>query len=311
MSYNLPPLPWLRAFEAAARRNSFAAAAGELGLTPAAVSYQVRALEQQLGYLLFERLPRGLRLTDMGLAYLPPIRRAFSELSLSTVGIFGPRGEVTLNVRVPVSFAVLWLAPRLGGFTVEHPGFRVRLFSAIWADTLPSDKVDVDIRYGHGDWPGSRAQLLVNDPIVLVTAPGSRIMGARDLLPGSLVHIMGIDGDWLDLYAAAGLPAPAERAGISVDTSLAALELVSAGHGVALVLSRFAKTYAAQGRVRIVPGITLPQGQSHYLLAPDAQDPPRAEALLLGDWLQRQLQQEETDRINTTKTAAGRRRSHG
>jgi len=307
MSYHLPPLPWLRAFEAAARRGSFAAAANELGLTSAAVSYQVRALEQRLGYPLFERLARGLRVTDMGKAYLIPVRKAFGELSISTLSIFGPEGETTLNIRVPVSFAVLWLAPRLSAFATAHPGFRIRLFSAIWADALPADKTDVDIRFGHGNWPGFSAQLLVNDPIVLVTAPDSKIAGPRDIGPAQLIQIMGVESDWLRLFDSADLALPA--AGVTVDTSLAALELVASGHGAALVLARFARAYEAGGRVRRVPGIELPQEQSHYLLTPNSLDAPRAEALLFGDWLRRQLH------IESPATPAGsaprRRSSHG
>src|SRR6201996_9356563 len=85
----LPTLSWLRAFEAAARTSSFSAAAAELNLTSGAISYQIRALEGHLGFALFERLPRGVKLTAMGVAYLPPIRKAFEELADSTVGLFG------------------------------------------------------------------------------------------------------------------------------------------------------------------------------------------------------------------------------
>jgi LysR family glycine cleavage system transcriptional activator len=92
MSYNLPPLNWLRAFEASARRISFTSAAKELNLTPAAVSYQVRSLEEHLGFPLFERLPRSLRLTDMGQAYMPSVQKTFAELSSTTTGLFGLKG---------------------------------------------------------------------------------------------------------------------------------------------------------------------------------------------------------------------------
>ena len=107
--YDLPPLAWLRAFEASARHSSFTAAAQELNLTQAAVSHQVRSLEKHLGVMLFERLARTLRLTEMGTAYLPPLRRAFDELTAATSGLFGPIGKHTLVVRAPVSFASQWL----------------------------------------------------------------------------------------------------------------------------------------------------------------------------------------------------------
>jgi LysR family glycine cleavage system transcriptional activator len=313
MSYHLPPLPWLRAFEAAARRGSFATAASELGLTSAAVSYQMRALEQMLGYPLFERLPRGLRLTDLGKAYLVPVRQSFSELSIATLSIFGPEGEAVLNIRVPVSFAVLWLTPRLSGFARAHPGIRLRLFSAIWADALPTDKTDVDIRFGYGNWPGSAAQLLVNDPIVLVTAPGSSIKSVRDIDSAQMIQIMGVESDWLHLFESAGMALPKGGAGITVDTSLAALEIVASGHGAALVLSRFAAAFEASGRVRRVPGIELPHDQSHYLLTPQNFEAPRAEALLFSDWLRQELAQEAAQNNSSLsdKPTRRRRRSHG
>jgi len=313
MSYRLPPLPWLRAFEASARRGSFASAADELGLTSAAVSHQMRSLEQELGYPLFERLPRGLRLTDLGKAYLVPVRQAFSELSISTLSIFGPEGETTLNVRVPVSFAVLWMTARLTRFATAHPGIRLRLFSAIWADALPADKTDVDIRFGYGNWPGSAAQLLVNDPIVLVTAPGSRIKSVRDIGSAEMVQIMGVESDWLHLYEAAGMELPKGGAGISVDTSHAALEIVASGHGAALVLSRYAATYEETGRVQRVPGIELPHDQSHYLLTTQNSEAPRAEALLFTDWLRHELAAEAAAQNTKAKAVPSgrRRRSHG
>ncbi|MBI2255052.1 MAG: LysR family transcriptional regulator [Proteobacteria bacterium] len=312
MSYRLPPLPWLRAFEASARRGSFAAAADELSLTPAAVSHQMRSLEQELGYPLFERLARGLRLTDLGKAYLVPVRQAFSELSISTLSIFGPEGETTLNVRVPVSFAVLWMTPRLKRFAKAHPGIRLRLFSAIWADALPADKADIDIRFGYGNWPGSAAQLLVNDPIVLVTARGSRIKSVRDIGEAEMVQIMGVESDWLHLFEAAGMELPKGGAGISVDTSLAALEIVASGHGAALVLSRFAQAFEAMGKVERVKGVELPHDQSHYLLTTQSADAPRAEALLFIDWLRHELAAEAAQQMKGKAAASGRRRrSHG
>ncbi|MBT6508858.1 MAG: LysR family transcriptional regulator, partial [Rhodospirillaceae bacterium] len=95
--YQLPPVNWLRAFEASARRESFTAAADELARTPKSVSTQVRALEAELGFALFERMRHGLRLTDMGRAYLPAVRKAFEDLSATTAGLFGPKGTPTIT----------------------------------------------------------------------------------------------------------------------------------------------------------------------------------------------------------------------
>lgn len=140
MTYHLPHLNWIRAFEASARRLSFTAAANELNRTQTSVSHQVRSLEAHIGFQLFERLPHGLRLTDMGLAYLPAVRKAFEDLSTATSGLFGPVSERPVIVRAPISWAVLWLAPRLSNFAAQYPEIDVRLYSAIWADSLSSDE---------------------------------------------------------------------------------------------------------------------------------------------------------------------------
>ncbi|MDX1739603.1 MAG: LysR family transcriptional regulator, partial [Alphaproteobacteria bacterium] len=152
MSYQLPPLPWLRSFEASARLGSFTKAAEELLLTPAAVSYQVRALEEHLGFTLFERKPRYLVLTRLGQAYLPSISKAFSDISRSTKGVFGKKDTTLLRIRCLNTFAITWMVPRLQRFKDLHPSITLQLHSASWAEKLIEDQIDVDIRYGDGNW---------------------------------------------------------------------------------------------------------------------------------------------------------------
>lgn len=154
MAHRLPNLNLLRAFEAAARHRSFTTAAEELSLTPAAISQQVRALENNLGFLLFERLPRGVALTHMGAAYLPPIRQAFDDISASTAGLFGLKGESSVKIRAPISFSMLNLTPRLARFNQEYPDIEVRLGSSLWADEVEAESYDLDIRFGDGNWSG-------------------------------------------------------------------------------------------------------------------------------------------------------------
>lgn len=290
MTYHLPPVNWLRAFEAAARHASFAAAAGELSLTSAAISHQVRSLESFLGYPLFERLPRGLRLTDLGKAYLGPVRSAFDALSICTAGLFGIRGETTLVVRVPISFAVMLLGPRLGDFSRAHPAIYLRLVSAIWADALPADKVDIDIRFGHGRWDGFHATPLLKDPSVVICHPSRRNEGLADLKTNRLIHIMGLEYDWLRLFEANGLEMPSGSPRATVDTSLAAIELVAADAGCAIVLRSYAQSELARNRVAIMPGVELMQPQAHFLLAREGIGQQKPEALVFEHWLTRQMQ---------------------
>ena len=171
MQSKLPPLPSLQAFEAAARHENFAAAAKELNLSQSAVSHRVRTLERHLGYPLFERLPRGLRLTEPAKAYLPSLRRAFEEILSATSGIFGHGGRSVLNVRAPISYTVLWLAPLVDRFNAEFPQIEIHLSSSIWTEKIATGETDVEFRIGRGSWPGVEAGLLFRDPLIPVCSP--------------------------------------------------------------------------------------------------------------------------------------------
>ncbi len=295
-AYRLPPLPWLRSFEAAARHNSFTAAGDELGLTSAAISQQVRSLEHHLGYPLFERLARGLRLTDMGRAYLAPIRKAFDELSASTAGLFGaPSGaQATINIRAPISFCVLRLAPILHRFTESRPSISIRLFTAVWAEALPAEKIDIDIRFGHGRWPGHAATLLYREPSVAVCAAGAPAMDLAAVPQGRLIHIMGLEEEWLRYHRLLGLDRKPSGSPLTVDTSLAALELAAAGSGLAVVLRGFAQSPHMAGRVQLAFAPELPQEQAHFILSREGGGPIRPEAAIFRDWLFDEFKPAET-----------------
>jgi LysR family glycine cleavage system transcriptional activator len=286
----LPTLTWLRAFEAAARTSSFAAAAAELNLTSGAISYQIRALEAHLGFALFERLPRGVRLTSMGVAYLPPVRKAFEELADSTVGLFGgsERGQIT--VHAPVSLASLWLAPRLPAFTDAYPGIDVRLSSVIWDDPVPSEATDLEIRYGTGQWRGYRAERLLNQSIVAVCSPAllesTRSSGeAAGLVPKHLIHIMGHENHWLQVRQALQVADVATRVGPTVDTTIAALELAANGAGCALAHRIFLTPYLATGRLVVAIDRDFADENSYFVVTPERPQRTRREVQLLRDWL--------------------------
>lgn len=288
--YHLPHLPWLRAFEAAARKLSFSGAALELHVSPAAVSLQIRSLEQNLGFVLFERLPRGVRLTDMGRAYLPAVRKAFDTLSMSTIGLFGGHGGQSLTIRSTAAFAVLWLAPRLQGFRDAYPAIDVRLLTAIWADGLGADQADIDIRFGGGHWEGFDTELIRQEPSVPVCSPAWKTRTQRKtpmatLARQHLIHIMGCEDLWSRWFLARGEPIGPGPRGIQVDTSLTALELASAGAGFAIVLRSFAENHLQMGRLVLPFDGELAIDEAHYLLLPKGQDRPRPEVLLFKEWV--------------------------
>ena len=291
MAYKLPPLSWLRSFEASARHCSFTAAAEELNLTQAAVSNQVRSLEKQLGYPLFERLSRSLRLTDMGRAYLPPVRKAFEDLSMSTAGLFGNQAQATLTIRAPISFAVSWLSPRLARFRREQPGIDIRLCSAIWAEHLSADRTDIDIRFGDGKWAGFDSELLMNDSAILVCSPSL----ADQPTSGELIHVMGLEDMWSRYFRLSGGTENPVPGGINVDTSLAAMEMAANGNGAAIVLDCFAATYLQSGRLVSPTDLAIPVKQSHYLLMPENESRHRPEIMAFRNWLLAEAGQDQPD----------------
>lgn len=289
MSYHLPPLTWLRAFEAAARAGSFTTAAEELSLTSAAVSHQIRSLESYLGYPLFERLPRSVKLTSMGRAYLPAVRRAFDELSRTTFGLFGGQGERTITIRSTASYSVLWLAPHLKSFLQAYPEIDVRLHTAIWVEALNPDETDIDIRFGDGRWPGYQVELISNDNSVVVCSPQvaaqiAAFTSLEQLQDFKCIHIMGREGRWEEYVSKLGVEIPLDL-GIKVDTSLNALELAASGIGLALVQKSFAAAYLKDGRLVRPFDLELPSDESHYLLLPKGAKSSKPEALLFRDWL--------------------------
>ena len=233
----LPPLIWLRAFEASARHSSFTLAAQELGLTQAAISQQIRALESRLGAALFHRRQRGVALTPEGSAYLPHIQSAFASLSRSTQELFARRTTQTINVLSPISFAALWLAPRLAGLERETHGLTIDITTMHTPDAYEGTDAVFDIRFGLGDWPNRTAHRLTTERLTPVASPselGSRSKCRTDIwqrLP--LLAVRGAREMWPDWFALAGLP-PQSVARYRFDSFVAALCAAEAGAGILL-----------------------------------------------------------------------------
>ncbi len=283
----LPNLLWLRSFEAAGRLGSFTAAGAELGLTQAAVSSHISALETRLGHKLLERTTRKVALTESGRAYLPSVRKALQELALATEGLFGEGTAGTVTVRAPISAAALIIAPALPRFQAEHPGLAIRLLSAIWADTVLGTGIDVEIRLGTGDWPDCRAEPLGPEWAVPVCHPdlAKRLKTPSDLAAHPLVHILGFDDHWSRFFEMEDLARPAKGNRVTVDTTLAAVEWAAAGGGIALILERAARMLAKCERLAIPFDSRIPLGQAHYLVHRERASPQSSAARLVEAWI--------------------------
>ncbi len=300
MRRRLPPLNWLRAFEAAARHMSFTGAARELNVTQAAVSQQVKLLERHLERPLFDRLPRSLALTDAGEAYLPAVRDAFERLADGTAEVFGPEGGGPLTVRCAVSFAILWLAPRLARFRAAHPTLALRVTNAVWPVESGWDAVDLEVRYGGGKWPGLQAWRLTSDRLFPVCGPAlmagrSGLRRPADLRRFELLHVIGHRYGWPHWLKAAGVDSDGGSHGAQFDISAMALEVAANGGGVALGRGPLVDGHIRSGRLVVPFGPEIPTDEAFYLVAP-ADRVEHAEAATFRAWLAAEL---------TAKPAAG------
>jgi LysR family glycine cleavage system transcriptional activator len=293
MTSTIPPLLGLHAYEAAARHLSFAAAAAEMHLSASAVSQRVRTLEAHLGAQLFERLPRSLRLTEMGEAYLPAVRDIFEDLSAATSGLFGGTERARLTVRVQIAYSATWLAPRLPDFCASFPHIDLKLVSAIWADALPPSEIDLEIRQGNGSWPGFISTKLHDDTAVAIYGPqflarhGSAD-NISDLLPHGRVHLLGFDDLWRRILPTDDAFRAAPPCVLTVDTSIAALEVVSSSSYWAFVPERFVRRAVRAGDVFVAHNASVRMRQDHYVLRRDDASQLSGEASAFIRWLRAQ-----------------------
>ncbi len=193
MSRRLPPLNSLKVFEAAARQLSFTRAAEELFVTQAAVSHQIKALEEFLNIKLFRRRNRSLLLTEEGQSYFLDIKDIFSSIAEATDKVLERHEKGALTISLPPSFAIQWLVPRLADFNQQEPDIDVRIKAVDLDEGSLTDDVDVAIYYGRGNWPGLQADKLYQEYLVPLCAPklliGEKpLMSLSDLKSHTLLH---------------------------------------------------------------------------------------------------------------------------
>ena len=277
MARKLPPLNALRAFEAAARHLSVTKAAAELNVTPAAVSHQVKALEDQLGMALFRRLNRALMLTDVGQMFLPGLRGGFDRLAEAVDRVRSECETGTLHVSVAPSFAAKWLVPRLDRFRAAHPDIDVRIDANDRIVDLARGEADVAIRYGPGRYPGLRVDQLLTEEVFPVCDPGlcegaAPLRQPDDLRRHTLLHV-GWDTrdetwpDWRMWLLAAGVEGVAVTRGPRFSMESMAAQAAVAGHGVALVSSAIVADDLAAGQLCKPFTLSLPIDFAYYVVS--------------------------------------------
>lgn len=281
---SLPPLKALRAFEAAARFESFNRAAEALSVTPSAVSHQVKLLEEFLGVPLFERRNRQVRLTRAGRAYLPPVRDAFEQIRIATGQARKRDASGALTVSSAPSFAVGWLMPRLAAFQLAHPDIEVRLTSSIELVDFATSDVDVGIRSGAGTWPDLESHRLIADEVVPVCSPsllagGGALHTPADLRDATLLHELARLGQWRSWFAAVGVDDVDTERGPKFQSAAMTVEAAIAGLGVAIANRRLVESHLESGRLVVPFDCDLPTASAYYLVYPKSRaSDPRVDA---------------------------------
>lgn len=284
----LPNLSALRAFEAAARHESFTAAAEELFVTHSAISHQIRALETELGTMLFQRSGRRVALTEIGQAYARQISAAFANIALATASVVRDHRTRRLVLTTIPSFAARWLAPRLGRFILANPEIDLELRSSTDLVDLEYSDVDVGIRFGRGPYPDLFCAPLMHETFLVACSPTFN-GGVFPQTPAELPNFMLLRSDyesWRMWFDAAGLndaQTPA-RGAIYEDSSLL-IEGAAEGLGIAMVRSSLAADAIASGRlVQLFPEIVAPSPWSYWVVSSKA-SAERAPVKRFRDWV--------------------------
>lgn len=284
----LPPLSAIRVFEAAARLENFTAAGQELGMTQAAVSYQVKLLEERLGISLFQRTGRKVALTEKGRDIAPILTRAFDQMRQGFAALTQDHSAV-LSISCTNSFAHLWLAPRIGAFQMRHPGLAVRIMADDAVVDLAREGIDLAVRGGRGEWPGLEATLLTHNRLVPMCSPGwldrhGPIADAQAL--HALPRLSPDDMWWHEWFAAMGVEAdPADGPpGIALDSQVMEGRAAIAGQGIAILNHFLWKVEVEAGQlVEAVPSYVREIASYWLVYPPHARNAPKIKAFR--DWI--------------------------
>ncbi len=279
------PLNGLRAFEASARHLSFTRAAIELCVTQAAVSQQVKGLEKRLGVALFQRLPRGLKITAEGEALLPTVTSSFDQMATTLDRIEAGQVRELLFLGVVGTFAVGWLLPRLQAFQKRHAFIDVRVSTNNNRVDMAAEGLDFAIRFGQGSWHGTDAFRLFDAPLSPLCTPklAETLKAPADLMEATLLRSYRAD-EWSSWFAAAGVtPAAQVNAGIVFDTSLGMMEAALQGLGVALAPPSMFSRHLASGAVVQPFPVTISLGS--YWLTRLQSKPPTPAMQVFSGWL--------------------------
>ena len=305
MTDRLPPLTALRAFDAAARHMSFSKAADELNVTPAALSFQIKAIEDHFGGLLFRRLNRAVELTEAGRALAPGAADGFQTLATAWRAAQRTQDNRTLTVTAGPAFTAKWLAPRLYAFAQSHPDIELRFSASLKIMDFGRDNIDVAIRFGYGPDPGVYSLPLAEEWVtpVMIPALAAQYPTAESLRDAPLIMddsttFLDPPADWNTWFSAMGVAPPIiqgprfSQADHAVDAALA---------GVGVVLGRRALVIKdlAEGRLIAPYPTAIPTGARFRFICPEGAE-NRPQIAAFREWMLQEI--DKTADVNATIT---------
>ncbi len=291
MPDRLPPLTALRAFEAAARHMSFGRAAEELFVTPAALSYQIKSLEQHFGLPLFRRLNRAVELTEAGKALVPGVAEGFQRLHEAARAVVRLRDSGALTLTAGPGFTAKWLAPRLFGFATAHPEIELRFVATLRIMDFDRDGIDAAIRFGTDVEAGLFAEDLLEDWVTPVCTPevAATLKRPEDLAGRVLIHdesleVFGGAPGWADWFAAAGIGERPQGGGPRFTQADHAVDAAMFGAGIVLGRGSLVERDITSGRLVAPFPLALGTEPRYRFVCPAGQEDTRRIATLRA-WL--------------------------
>src|SRR5262245_52817203 len=308
MLRRLPSLNALKAFEAAARHESFTKAADELAVTQGAVSHQVKGLEAELGLKLFNRERQRLVITEAGRGYLEVVRDAFDRLAAGTNRLLQLQKTGVLTVTTSPNFAAKWLVHRLGRFAETHPEIDLRVSASLQHVDFAREDIDIAVRHGDGQWPGLHVTRLCVEELFPVCAPRfvrgrGALRSPADLATHTLLHVND-RRDWSIWLEAAGVAATDERSGPIFNQASMAIDAAVDGQGVALARTALAAWDLIAGRLVRPFALALTVPYAYWIVCPKSTaDLPKIS--IFRQWLAAEAA-DDAHRMQTQATSAAR-----
>ena len=273
MRPRLPPLNNLKAFDAAARHESFTRAAEELCVTQGAVSQQVKALEAALGIKLFNRERQRLIITEAGRYYLTIVRDALDRIALGTERLLQRQNAGVLTISTSPDFAAKWLVHRLGNFAEAHSDIDLRVSATLHHVDFAREEVDLAVRHGDGNWPGLDTVQLSAEQLFAICSPkllsGRRLAKPADILRFPLIHLDS-RADWTKWLRVAGISDDNVRHGPVLNRASMVIDAAINGQGIALARTTLAAWDLLNGRLVRPFAEALRLSKTYWIVCPKA-----------------------------------------